>query len=62
MFVKNDDDTGWRLMYGYDERHFDPETSKKTLRLRHYTVYSVEGWDTEDTVTVAQAKRAILGG
>jgi sugar phosphate isomerase/epimerase len=62
MFVKNDDDTGWRLMYGYDERRFDPKTSKRTLRLRHYTVYSIEGWDTEETVSVARAKECILGG
>jgi hypothetical protein len=62
MFVKNDDDTGWRLMYGYDERSFDPKTSKRTLRLRHYTVYSVDGWDTEETVSVARAKECILGG
>ena len=62
MFVKNDDDTGWRLMYGYDERHFDQKTSKKTLRLRHYTVYSVDGWDTEETVSVTMAKERILGG
>lgn len=62
MFVKNDDDTGWRLMYGYDERHFDPKTSRRTLRLRHYTVYSVDGWDTEETVSVARAKECILGG
>lgn len=61
MFVKNDDDTGWRLMYGYDERCFDPKTSKKTLRLRHYTVYSADSWDTEETVSVARAKRAIVG-
>lgn len=61
MFVKNDDDTGWRLMYGYDERHFDPKTSKRTLRLRHYTVYSADSWDTEKTVSVAKAKEYILG-
>ena len=62
MFVKNDDDTGWRLMYGYDESHFDPKTSKRTLRLRHYTVYSADSWDTEEKVSLAKAKRLILGG
>ena len=62
MFVKNDDGTGWRLMYGYDERNFDPENSKRTLRLRHYTVYSTGSWDTEETVSVARAKERILGG
>lgn len=62
MFVKNDDDTGWRLMYGYDERHFDPKTSRRTLRLRHYTVYSADSWNTEETVSVARAKECILGG
>ena len=62
MFVKNDDGTGWRLMYGYDERRFDPKTSKRNLRLRHYTVYSADSWDTEQTVSVARAKECILGG
>lgn len=62
MFVKNDDGTGWRLMYGYDERRFDPKNSKRTLRLRHYTVYSADSWDTEETVSVARAKECILGG
>lgn len=62
MFIKNDDDTGWRLMYGYDEMRFDPKTSKRTLRLRHYTVYSADSWDTEETVSVARAKECILEG
>ena len=62
MFVKNDDGTGWRLMYGYDERHFDPKTSKRMLRLRHYTYFSTDSWDTEETVSVARAKECILGG
>lgn len=61
MLVENYDNTGWRLMYDYDE-NFDPETGRKCLRLRHYTNWNTNSWDTEETVSVAQAKRRILKG
>lgn len=61
LLVENDDGTGWRLWYAYDEKHFDPKTSRKELRLRHFTSWEHQGWDTEEAVTVAQAKRRILG-
>lgn len=62
LLVENDDGTGYRLWYSYDDSDFDQKTSQKQLRLRHLTSWSTGGWDTEETVTVSEAKRRIIAG
>lgn len=56
LFVTYDDGTGYRLMYDFIalDRPYE-------LRLLHYTNVSTNSWDTEETVSVAHAKRAIVG-
>lgn len=61
LFANNDDGSGWRLMYDFDCKTFDPNTSTRELRLRHYLNTETNSWDTEEVVTVAKAKRMILG-
>ncbi len=61
MFVKNNDGTGWRLVYDLDPELFEKGIAKKYLRLRHYTNMSADSWDTEDNVSVAYAKQSIIG-
>ena len=61
MFVSYSDGTAYRLMYGYDESNFNPATSSKELRLRHYTNYQYGSCDVEKVVTPSEAKRMILG-
>lgn len=62
MLVQNHDNTGWRLMYGYDPELFEKGIEERFLRLRHYTDWYSQSWDTEESVSVAAAKKAILGG
>lgn len=54
LFVTYTDGTGYRLMHDYGIGHDDP------LTLRHYVVMRHDSWDTDDAVTVAEAKRRIL--
>ena len=54
LFVTNSDGTGWRLMYDYVD-------GENELRLRHYTNMRYNSWDTDEAVTVAYAKRTIIG-
>lgn len=61
IFVTNDDGSGWRLVYDFDPELFDRGVTKKFLRLRHYTNMRYDSWDTENSVTVPRAKRAIIG-
>lgn len=61
LFVTNSDGTGWRLVYDFDPELFDKGVAEKYLRLRHYTNMSADSWDTEDNVSVAYAKQAIIG-
>lgn len=61
LFVDNDDRSGWRLMYDFDSKTFDPKSSVRELRLRHYVNTETSSWDTEEVVTVTKAKRMILG-
>jgi hypothetical protein len=62
MFVKNENGTGWRLMYDIDPELFESGIEEKGLRLRHYTNMRHSIWDTDETVSVAKAKERILGG
>lgn len=61
MFVKNDDGTGWRLTYDFDPELFEKGVHEKFLRLRHYTNMGIDSWDSEEGVSVAYAKQAIIG-
>ncbi len=69
MFVCYDDDTAYRLGYQtVDMESYEHPTygtmyrgGREALVLRHYTHASVDSWDTDREVTVAQAKRLILG-
>lgn len=69
MFVQYADHSGYRLMYetvGAKE-YMHPifgqswRGGHKELRLRHYTNMEHYSWDTDETVTKAEAKRAIVG-
>jgi hypothetical protein len=62
LFATNSDGTGWRLMYDIDPELFERGIEEKGLRLRHYTSMMYNGWDTDETVSVAKAKERILGG
>lgn len=53
LFVTNDDNTGWRLMHDTDQNG--------KMVIRHYTNMRYGGWDTDQIVGVAKAKRLILG-
>ena len=61
LFVINDDNTGWRLGYDYDQRLAKQGVFKKHLRLTHYAHLSTDSWDSEENVSVACALKAILG-
>lgn len=61
MFVKNGDGTGWRLTYDFDPELFEKGVHEKFLRLRHYTNMGTDSWDYEESVSVAYAKKAIIG-
>jgi hypothetical protein len=61
MFVKNDDGTGWRLMYDIDPELFERGVEEKVLRLRHYTSMAYNSWDTDVCVSVMYAKKTIIG-
>lgn len=56
LLVTNSDGTGWRLMYD-----FIATDRPKELRLRHYTSMRYNSWDTDQSVSVAYAKDAIIG-
>lgn len=70
MLVTNDDNTGYMLRYEKVdmEQYVHPTLGTMyrggydALRLRHYTYMPSGSWDTEETVSVAKAKRIILGG
>ena len=61
MFVINEDGSGWRLMFDHDRDLLEKGVEQRFLRLRHFTNVSISSWDTEETVSVAYAKQAILG-
>lgn len=70
MFVYFDDDTAYRLGYqtvgieAYEHPTFGTmyRGGHDALVLRHYTVSSIDSWDTDEEVTPAKAKHIILGG
>lgn len=70
MFFCYDDDTAFRLGYQtvgmeqYEHPVFGTmyRGGHDALVLRHFTHSSTDSWDKEEVVTVAQAKRRILGG
>lgn len=69
MFVKYSDNTGYRLMYqkvgikSYEHPVLGTmyKGGEDKLTLRHFTNYEYEGWDKEEAVTIADAKRLIIG-
>lgn len=61
MLVTNDDGSGWRLWYDYDPELFEKGVTLRALRLRHFTDMRHDSWDTEENVSIAYAKQAIIG-
>lgn len=57
LFIKYDDGTGYRLMYDRAPWHDEYE-----LRLRHFINMRYDSWDTDETVTVSEAKRRMAHG
>ena len=61
LFADNADGTGWRLCYDYEESDSNERNPAEVLKLRHYTSTHTQSWDYEEAVTVAEAKRRIIG-
>lgn len=62
LFVTNSDGTGWRLTYDFDPELFEKGIETKALRLRHYINMRYNSFEADENVSVAYAKKAIIGG
>ena len=62
MLVINGDGTGWRLWYDTDPELVEKGVIQRFLRLRHFVNMMADSWDTEESVSLAYAKKAIIGG